>query len=291
MPTKAQKAYFVLRAFNAEIASVKEIHYARQQGGPSSSPSQSIALQLRLQWWNNAIRQVYGDVDDVDKRNRRDPALVNLSISCWDSPIVRALYHVNQEHNLTRRFLERLVEAREEDLDLDQYETLEDAKRYAEQSVSSLLYLSLETFGVRDDAADEVVTFAGTGIGLTTALRGTPARLTNGECPIPADVLGPEFPRSQLINAVYGEHDLDEEHAKQFQEAVQTMAMTAASYLMEARERQSQVPKAARSALLPVIPSLQYLSQLEKAKYNILDPALSEPDRFGLLFALGRTWT
>jgi NADH dehydrogenase [ubiquinone] 1 alpha subcomplex assembly factor 6 len=143
---------------------------------------------------------------------------------------------------------------------------------------------------VRDDAADEVASFAGTGIGLTTAVRGTPIRLTHGECPIPYSLLDPQFPRDKLLDAVYGENSLSEKDAKHFQEAVQTFAMTATSYLSEARERQSQIPKHARTALLPVVPALHYLSRLEKAKYDVLNPALSEPDRMRLLLMLGRTW-
>lgn len=144
MPQEAQRAFFVLRAFNAELASVKEIHHARP-GGETGSASKSVALQLRLQWWNDAIKQIYGE---DTKKLQKDPSLASLSISCWESPIVRALYKVNQEKQFTRRFLERLVEARETDLDVDQFATFDEAKNYAEQSVSSLLYLTLESLGV-----------------------------------------------------------------------------------------------------------------------------------------------
>jgi len=83
---------------------------------------------------------------------------------------------------------------------------------------------------------------------------------------------------------------MSEADAKNFQEAVEQVAVTAASYLAEARERQSQIPKPARTALLPVVPALQYLSRLEKSKYDILNPSLLEPERFKLLLLLGRTW-
>jgi len=145
MPQEIQKHFFVLRAFNAELASVKEVHHIRNQGSSGQTgTTATVALQLRLQWWNDSIRQIYGE----EKQSGADPSLANLSISCWESPIVRALYHVNSEKNLTRRFLERLIDAREHDLELDQFAKMEDATRYAEKSVSSLLYLSLECFGV-----------------------------------------------------------------------------------------------------------------------------------------------
>lgn len=287
MPDHVQKSFFILRAFNAELASVKEIHYARNQDSAMKSTSPSIGLQLRLKWWIDAIREIYGDDRDSDNN---DPSLANLSISCWESPIVRALYLSNQEMNFTRRFLERLVESRELDLELDQFGTLDDAKRYAEHSVSSLLYLTLECFGVREDLSDAAASFAGTGIGLTTALRGTPIRLTKGELPIPANLFRPEFSRVNLINSLYGEGSMNKADSDNFREAVRTVATTAASYLAEARERQGQIPKAARTVLLPVVPALHYLSRLEKVDYDVLDKRLLEPERFALLLFLGRTW-
>jgi NADH dehydrogenase [ubiquinone] 1 alpha subcomplex assembly factor 6 len=145
MPSDTQKAFFVLRAFNVEIASIKEMHHARHQGDSGrKDTSPTLALQLRLQWWSDAIRQIYGE--KIERSS--DPSLANLSLSCWESPIVRALDVVNREMNFTRRFLERLIEARELDLELNQFGTMEEAATYAEKSVSSLLYLSLECFGV-----------------------------------------------------------------------------------------------------------------------------------------------
>lgn len=149
MPPGVQKAYFALRAFNAEIASIKGEHHARSRTTTPSTATtafqpSTIALQIRLQWWNDAIRQIYGE----QPARSPDPSLLNLSISCWKSPIVRALHTANQEHKFTRRFLERLIEARQSDLDINQYSTVQDMANYAEYSVSSLLYLTLECFGV-----------------------------------------------------------------------------------------------------------------------------------------------
>ena len=146
MPHRVQKAFFAIRAFNAEIASIKGGHHtrSRESTGTQDSSTKTHMLQVRLQWWTDAIAQIYGDPPP----HISDPALANLSVSCWKSPIVRALNAANEESNLTRRFLERLVEARQSDLELSQFGTMEEAANYAEQSVSSLLYLSLECNGV-----------------------------------------------------------------------------------------------------------------------------------------------
>lgn len=138
MPQKARRAYFAIRAFNAELASVKDSYNIRK-GGQARETSATFALQLRMQWWRDAIDQIYGS----------DPPTNAISISCWQNPVVRSLYASNEETWLTKRFLERLIDAREADLDINQYSTLQDLANYCEESVSSLLYLSLECTGVR----------------------------------------------------------------------------------------------------------------------------------------------
>jgi len=156
MPKRAQQSYFAIRAFNAELASVKDGSSLRRRGvgagfGGGETTAATLAMSMRMQWWREAVGTIYGD--DASSRHRTgssvDPALVNLSISCWHSPVVRALDRANRESTLTRRFLERLIESREADLEVTQYLTMEESVNYAEHSVSSLLYLSLECAGVR----------------------------------------------------------------------------------------------------------------------------------------------
>ena len=112
----------------------------------------------------------------------------------------------------------------------------------------------------------------------------------HGEMTIPSDLLRRTFPYGALKDSVHGEQALSEEHVKEFERAVKTMALAAASYLSKAREKQGQVAKSARSALLPVIPALHYLSRLEKSGYKVFDPALGELHRFQLMMMLARTW-
>lgn len=145
---------------------------------------------------------------------------------------------------------------------------------------------------LRDDAADEVASYAGVGIGLTTALRATVFRLVNDEVTIPSNLLGLSFPYDQLKEQLFvgGDSSMSEEDTKEWQNAVKTMTNTAATYLDTARDKQGQVPKSARTALLPVVPALLYLARLEKCKHNVLDPTLLEPERVKMMMVLARTW-
>ena len=147
MPKRSQRAYFALRAFNVELASVKGSHNLRKKGdtgGLQDTPT-TVALQIRMQWWKDALGELY---DEPTSPPASDPALQNLTTSCWNSPIVRALDNANQEVGFTRRFLDRLIDSRALDLQVQQLATLDESISYAEETVSSLLYLSLETVGV-----------------------------------------------------------------------------------------------------------------------------------------------
>lgn len=303
MPNAHRDAYFALRAFNVELASIKDGHNLRNQqpqqtaNSESNVPDSSLALQLRMQWWRDAVGEILGDSSTKNSGSIH----ASLSISYWNSPVLRALDRANAHCRFTGRFLERMIDARELDLDTHQYATLNEVTAYAEHTVSSLLYLTLEACGVREDAADACAAQAGVGIGLATALRATPYRLaTGGEVPIPAELLRPGFPYHQLVSQYLVTKDDDEQRddrvleasdAQLWRTAVEEMAAQSLDHLLRAREQQSQIPKAARATLLPVVPALHYLERLERADYNVFDPKLlSKSDRLRLLWLLGRTW-
>jgi NADH dehydrogenase [ubiquinone] 1 alpha subcomplex assembly factor 6 len=148
MPHASRRSYFAIRAFNVELASIKDGSVSRQVGGAQFEESgASLALKIRVQWWREALNQIYRDDDSTEKPST-DGFTAAMANSSWNNPIVRVLDHAVHESQLTRRFLERLLEAREADLDVRQADTMNDAMVYAESTSSSLLYLSLETTNV-----------------------------------------------------------------------------------------------------------------------------------------------
>jgi NADH dehydrogenase [ubiquinone] 1 alpha subcomplex assembly factor 6 len=147
MPHEARRAFFSIRAFNVELASVKDGSISRQIGGAQFDESgASMALKVKIQWWRSALGQIYGDNPADDQP--MDSFAASMARSTWNNPIIRALDYSVQDSQLTCRFLERLIEAREQDLDIKQPETMDDVMNYAENISSSLLYLSLETTNV-----------------------------------------------------------------------------------------------------------------------------------------------
>jgi len=340
MPSSSQEAYFALRAFNVEIASIKDASQligGRSRGGGQSSNNQRtignttfdevgderdplLASKLRMQWWKDSILDIYSEkqqqqnddssgTDNHTKQNHQDDILSSLTSSRKHNPTLRALNYAIHKHQLTHRFLRRIMQARSNDLDILQYETLRDMAQYGEDTVSNVLYLTLECVGIRDEQTDMIVSDIGVGLGILTALRSTGFRATQGECSIPLDLANKyNVDMDTLWNAwdasIHTSDAVDElvEKTAASQEALRSstkeMAELASFHLHRARDAQSTVPKDGRSCLLPAVCGLQYLDSLKECNYNVLHPSLVGGDtsgierkrRLSLMFLLGRTW-
>jgi NADH dehydrogenase [ubiquinone] 1 alpha subcomplex assembly factor 6 len=282
MPKEAQKAYFALLAFNVELASIKD-GSARLRGG--GSENSSIAVQLKFQRWKDVLQNIY------------EPTNTNIAFAA--DPVASALTRAAHDKDLTRRFLERLVEAREADVEIVQWNTVQEITRYAEEAVSSRLYLTLECLGIRNDQADIVASHAGVGIGVLTNLRAAPYRVAMGEIPIPVELLPASFPYSVLQDLAEDPEAKwpSQEDEQDWKDAVQQMAMLSSGHLMKAQELQGRIPKAGRSCLLPMVPALQYLANLEAdpVNYDVFHPALRGAgadrwDRVKVLLLMSRSW-
>jgi NADH dehydrogenase [ubiquinone] 1 alpha subcomplex assembly factor 6 len=298
LPAKARKQYFALRAFNAELASIKD-GSDRRRLGPSEEAGSSLGQRMRFQWWREALDGLYpdgqGDSSDAANvnNNRRQTSgfLSSISASYGFNPVVRALGHAVQESNLTRRFLERLLDAREADMDLQQLPTLDNAIMYAEDSTSSILYLTLECCDVREDAADEVASNVGVGCGLVTAIRSAPYRAVQGEMSIPAELLTSQKFQDYLSARHNPDYQYSADNEKALREAVQHMAYVASTFLARARDTQFDVPKKGRIAMIAAVPAIHYLEKLKEVEYDLFDARLHpEQSRLILLTMMGRTW-
>ncbi|RLN06784.1 hypothetical protein BBO99_00002315 [Phytophthora kernoviae] len=169
LPIKTRPSYFAIRALNAEVATIKD-----------SVHSNHVTGKIRMQWWRDRIFGLYA-APSAERPQQSTALLQGL-----DTAI--------QEHDLTRRWFERLLDARDQDLDHDEMQSLHELELYAEQTSSSLLYLTLECLGIRDDAADQVAGHAGMAIGLATLLRGTPYHSSRQQSYLPEDLMQKVFP-------------------------------------------------------------------------------------------------
>ncbi|RUS16155.1 Squalene/phytoene synthase-domain-containing protein [Endogone sp. FLAS-F59071] len=156
-PRHLQPAQYALRAFNAEIASVRE------------SVSDPIIGKMRMQFWKNTIDQVFA---------KKPP----------QQPIAIALTSALETCSLSSLWFKRIITERESNFEDPQYMTIKDVETYAENTASALLYLQLESLGVRDVSVDHAASHLGKAIGIATLLRALPFHASRRRLVLPAQV-------------------------------------------------------------------------------------------------------
>src|SRR5215472_13254337 len=164
-------------------------------------------------------------------------------------PVVERLSAVIRELRLTREHFDRLIDAREIDLEDEPPASLVALENYAEASSSRLVYLALEALGVRDPAAGQAGHHIGIAYALAGLLRAMPIRAHRI---IPAALVG--------------------------RQGAVEIAAAASRHLNSARAVSNVIPRSAMPALLPAVITERSLRRLKRARYAPSDPALLAPD-------------
>ncbi|CAI9624029.1 unnamed protein product [Staurois parvus] len=98
------------------------------------------------------------------------------------------LSHAVQRHKLTKRWLTRIIDDREKNLDDRAYRNIKELETYAENTQSSLLYLTLETLDIKDVHADHAASHVGKAQGIVTCLRAVPFHSSRRQVFLPVDI-------------------------------------------------------------------------------------------------------
>ncbi|CAI5745981.1 unnamed protein product [Peronospora destructor] len=256
LPVRKRPSFFAIRALNAEIATIKD-----------SVHSNHITGKIRIQWWRERIYNLYERSIAAGAERPEQSTL-----------LLRGLDRAVQEHDLTRRWFERLLDARDQDLDRSEVQTLQELEVYAEQTASSLLYLTLECLSVRDDTADQVAWHAGVAIGLATLLRGTVYHCARQQSYLPEDLMSKHGVITEDILAAVEDPTMGEKVAP----VVFDVACRAVEHVHQARSLRKELPSASRRAFLPLVSSSIYLKELEAANFNAFAPELQRRSMFRL---------
>src|SRR3972149_3464590 len=123
-PADRREALFALYAFNLELARIRD------------SVSQPMLGLIRLQWWRDGLDAIY----------RAAPPR---------HAVAAGLAEAVRRHGLSRRHLDRLLDARETDMSDAPPADLAALVDYAEGSSSSLVLLALEALGGGGAAGQE----------------------------------------------------------------------------------------------------------------------------------------
>ena len=251
-PAAEREALFALYAFNFEIARVRE------------SVREPMLGHIRLQWWREAIAAAYGE----STPRRHD--------------IVEAVTAAIRAHGLGRAHFERLIDARERDLDPDPPATLAALEEYAEETSAPLILLALEALGAAAPAACEAARPVGIGYALVGLIRAMPSHAAAGRLWIPGEVSA----QTGLDPADYAAR----RPTPALRRAVETLAAAASRHLAAAER--GEIPKAAVPALLPARIAAAALRRLARAGFDPFDANIArdplQPWRLALTALLRR---
>ncbi|HLZ67634.1 MAG TPA: phytoene/squalene synthase family protein [Aliidongia sp.] len=238
-------AVWALLAFNLEIARVREV------------VSQPIIGQIRLQWWRDAIDEIY-----TGKPPRRHEVV---------EPLAAAI----EAHRLTRTHFVALIDGREFDLGDEPPATLAALERYLEKTSSRLIDLQLEILGVEAPAAFEAARAVGVAWGLVGLARALPFHAAHGRLYLPADLMAEAGVDRDALLAGKG--------GRAVASVIRRLAGRANELLAEVRRLRSDVPRAAIPALLPARTARLYLRRLARAGFDPFDRRVNAPDPWAVL--------
>lgn len=246
LPPSMRKAAFALRALNVETARAMDI---------ASDPK--IGL-MRLLWWQEAIDKIYA----------------NKSI---EHPTAQALASVISETKLSKVWLKRSVEARINDArrePTDVPETIEVLEKYSEDTVSTMLYLTLQAGGIKSTAADHAASHIGKASGILLLLKSLPyhANRNRHSSYIPTKVAS----KHGLLVKRGGQEEIRLDSREGLCDTVFEIASVANAHLQKARKLAASVPSEAIPVLLPAVPAQVFLDSLSRVQFDVFDPRLTK---------------
>ena len=236
-PAARRDALFAVLAFNIEVAKTRE------------AVTEPMLGQIRLQWWREAIAEIYdGDPGEGGGVRRHE--------------VVLALADAIQAHDLPRRAFDRLIDAREFDLTDQLPRSLGDLMDYLDDTSAALFHLLALVLDARDVATDTIARGVGRVWGLTGLIRAIPFHARQQRCFIPQDVAESTGLKPRDV--------FDLKPTEALASAVRRLTEEAARRLTLARaERETLDPKAL-SAVLPAILAGRYLDRIAAQDFDVL---------------------
>ena len=239
-PASVREDLFVLLAFNAEIARIRDLVREPMMG------------RIRLQWWRDVL-------DGLETAGEGGPAV---------HPLLPLLGAAMSRHRLDRRHFDTLIDAREADLEDQPPSSLAGFIAYAEATSAPLAALFLEVLGATDwpeagrAAASSAGRHAAIAWALTGLIRSLPFHAVRQRTVLPAEL----FARHRITPCTARGRGFD---PRALTAPVAEVAALARGHLAEARLPAREVPKPARPALLLASLAEFYLTALERAGHDV----------------------
>ncbi|XP_078543139.1 NADH dehydrogenase (ubiquinone) complex I, assembly factor 6 isoform X2 [Lissotriton helveticus] len=215
-------------------------------------PPESRSSALALKAFNVELAQVK---DMVSQKN-----IGLMRMQFWRTA-VEDIYQDNPPHQPVAMQLWK-----EKNLDDRAYRSISELEKYAENTQSSLLYLTLETLGVKDVHADHAASHIGKAHGIITCLRAVPYHSSRRKVFLPMDIC--------MMHGVSQEDFIRGSQDKPVRDVAFDLASQAHVHLEHARSFQKNVPAKAVPAFIHTVALDRYLSKLRKVDFNVFHLSL-----------------
>lgn len=230
-----------LYAFNLEIARARE------------SVNEPMLGLVRLQWWRDSLDTIFAG------------GVVR------SHPVAIALAHAVEKHGLARAPFERMLAARERDMDASPIPDRQALLAYAEATTAPILEQAsriLDPAALADPARDRTLRPLAIGYAITGLLRAVPFHAAAGRVYLPEDAMQRAGLSVQALLAPAAAHKRSA--------LVAELAALARAQLDEARQCGHTLPRTFRSLLLGGAIARAHLRRLERAGWDPLHPSVRE---------------
>ncbi|CAG7732948.1 unnamed protein product [Allacma fusca] len=200
--TKVRRAMFAIRAFNTEIALVRD------------QVSQKELGLGRMFFWRDALNQLYSNKLSNKPYVPKHPVVIEMS-------------NVILGNDLSKKWLSNLLDSRERMMTDTPFKDLLELEGYCDQSITSVLYLALELLEVKNVDVDHAASHLGKAIGLSNFIRSIPFNAQRRRVLVPQELL--------IKNQVSQENFVRNTEREKLQEVVYEIACYAHSHYEKAK--------------------------------------------------------
>jgi NADH dehydrogenase [ubiquinone] 1 alpha subcomplex assembly factor 6 len=152
IPPSSRDAYLSIRALNVELARIPDL---------VSNPTVGA---LRMQFWRDNLTRTFANTPP------KEPVAILLHYALAS---LRSS-HLGISTSVMKGWFMKVINAREQYMDNRPYASLDALESYAENTYSTLMYLTLANVPLQSMAADHVASHIGKATGIAAVLRGLP---------------------------------------------------------------------------------------------------------------------
>lgn len=246
-PAERREDLLALYAFNLEVARIRE------------GVTEPMIGLMKVQWWRDVIERLYTGGGAPQGH-----------------PVAQALAEAVARHELPRDLFDRLLDARDLDMEPEPMADRSALWRYAEDTGGTLGQLALRTLGDRSEAGQEAAAAVGQAWALTGLLRAVPFHARQDRVYLPVAEMSDSDRHAVLSGKV----------EPSVRKLIGDLGAEASRRLAAARRRYPRPGRDKVAALLPAVLAEGYLRRLRRAGHDPFAPRVRMPSRRPIALAL-----